>query len=434
MRKLDASIRPRAAVETVGERLVNGAPCGNSMKLGLVFSCFVGVALPSRAASADDSTLAHEVPQEKSSPAQAKPLNCSKGFLSLRTPPPACKARRQLEYALLPAVFAQKETGFGFVLYNELSFFSDDKPATHASRAGLALTITTQKQFIGRIPTVLSFDNNDWVVDGYADFRIYPNRYYGEGNSADWNYQAYSETVLNFNYELRRRIKGPFYAGLLWNLRTAFDMNSKGYFDKKGTALKSLPPDDSDDADVQLGPYINHGLGLQAAYDTRDDFSYPTRGGYHRTSLQGFAKFLGGDYDYLLWTVDARQYIPTWTNQILALQVLSEVRKGVMPFTVMSEVGGPFAMRGYYRGRYRAGDMLLIQAEYRFPIYRRLTGVGFGNFGEVYGVESPFRFDRLRWTLGAGMRFRFGEHTYVRFDMGGNHETYAGIFNGGQAF
>lgn len=363
-------------------------------------------------------------------PAPKKP-DCRKGFLGLRTLPKECKKSRTLEYALLPAVFAQKETGFGAVIYNEFSFFTDDKVDTQASRAGLALTMTTERQFIARIPTFINFDNNDWVLGGNADFRIYPNRYYGIGNKTDWNYQGYTETVLSFDYELRRRVWGPFYAGLRWNLRTAFEMEGELFYDKDGEELAEIP-DDVKDAVYDF--YLNQGLGVQAAYDTRDNYQYPLRGGYHRTSLEVFSKALGGDYDYLLWTVDARQYVPTFENQVLALQFLSELRSGTMGFPLMAEIGGTYLMRGYYRGRYRANNLLVLQAEYRFPIYKRLSGVGFADVGEVYGAGSPFALDALRWTAGGGLRFRFGEHTYVRFDVGGNDETFAAIFNGGQAF
>jgi Omp85 superfamily domain len=369
--------------------------------------------------------------RDKSPRVEAKAPDCRKGFLGLRKLPPECKGARTLEYAFLPAVFVQKETGFGFVVYNELSFFTDDKPKTQASRAGLALTITTEKQFIARVPTFINFDDNNWFLGGNADFRIYPNRYYGTGNQTAWEYQRYNENVLSFDYELRRRVWGPIYLGARWNLRTAFEMDGEFYYDKDGEEVVDTP---EDVAGAVYEPYINHGFGLQAAYDTRDDHQYPLKGGYHRTSLEFFSKAFGGDYDYLFWTVDARQYIPTFENQVLALQFLSEVRSGSPGFSVMSELGGPYLMRGYYRGRYRANNMMLLQAEYRFPIYKRLSGVGFADLGEVYGPDAPFLFEALRWTVGAGLRFRFGEHTYVRFDMGGNHETFAVIFNGGQAF
>lgn len=363
------------------------------------------------------------------SAAKAKP-DCSKGFLGLRTLPPECKGARTLEYAFLPAIFTQKETGLGFAVYNELSFFTDDEPETKSSRTGVALTITTRKQFIARVPTFINFQNNDWMIEGFADFRIFPNRYYGSGNESSWDYQGYTEDVLSFDYEFRRRVWSAFYVGLLWNLRAAFRMQETEYRDKSGDEIAAP----SDEPDAEFQPYLNQGFGLQAAYDSRDDFQYPLKGGYHRTSLELFSKAFGSDYDYLFWTVDARQYVPTFPNQVLALQLLSEVRNGTMNFPNMAELGGPALMRGYYRGRYRANNILLFQAEYRFPIYKRLTGVGFANVGEVYGRNSPFRFDAIRWTAGAGLRFRFGEHTYIRFDLGGNHETYAAIFNGGQAF
>jgi len=367
--------------------------------------------------------------------AAAKPLNCSKGFLSLRTPPPACKARKQVEYALLPAVFSTKETSFGAAVYGEVSFYSDKKPKTGVSRTGLALTYTVRKQFIARMPLVVAFQNNDFLIDGAADFRIYPNRYYGLGNQSDWDYQVYREDVLNFNYEFRRRVWGPLYMGLTWDLRYVFEVVEGDAFDEHGKELPSDQPGQMEvDRPAGSDPYLNQAVGLQAVYDTRDNFAYPLKGGYHRASLRFFDMIFGSAYTYALFTVDLRQYIRLSTRQVLVFQLLSEVRDGEAPFSMQAELGGPSLLRGYFKGRYRAENMALIQSEYRYPIYKRLSGVAFGSVGEVYGKGQPFRADLLRWTLGAGLRFRFGDQTYMRMDVGGNHETFALIFNGGQAF
>jgi outer membrane protein assembly factor BamA len=109
------------------------------------------------------------------------------------------------------------------------------------------------------------------------------------------------------------------------------------------------------------------------------------------------------------------------------------MRFGEAPFSSMAELGGPFQMRGYFRGRYRDLNQLVLQAEYRFPLFWRFSGVAFSNVGQVYGT-SKFNIKKTRWTAGAGTRFRFGKRTYVRFDVGGNQSTFAAIFNGGQAF
>ncbi|HXS17039.1 MAG TPA: hypothetical protein VN764_07615, partial [Polyangiaceae bacterium] len=144
---------------------------------------------PTEAAASTEAAA----PTKTAQPAKPKKLNCSKGFLSLRTPPPACAELRQVEYALLPAIFSTKETSLGGAVYGELSYFTDMDPKTGVSRTGLGLTYTVRNQFIARAPVVVTFNQDDFIIDGTIDFRIYPNRYYGLGNDADWDYQQYRE-------------------------------------------------------------------------------------------------------------------------------------------------------------------------------------------------------------------------------------------------
>jgi len=362
-----------------------------------------------------------------------QPLDCSKGFFSLRTPPKECGKSREVELAVLPAVFVQKETGFGAVVYTQMSFYTDSEPETDASRMGLSLTYTSNQQFIARMPTFLNFKNNNWVIEGASDFRIYPNRYYGVGNDSLWDYQSYSENVLSFDYEVRRRVYGPLYIGLLWDMRAAFKFSAQQSYDIEGEETDAEGVLDREDP-TGNGPNFNHGMGIQAVYDKRDNFNYPRSGGYHRTSLTYYSPVLGGEHKYPFWVIDARQYIPVFGTHVLAFQFLSEVRWGDVPFSSMAELGGPWQMRGYFRGRYRDDNLALLQFEYRYPIYRRLSGVAFASLGEVYGKKNAFDWGLLRWTTGAGARFRFGEHTYVRLDAAFNTKTRAIIFNGGQAF
>jgi len=386
---------------------------------------------PTEAAASTEAAA----PTKTAQPAKPKKLNCSKGFLSLRTPPPACAELRQVEYALLPAIFSTKETSLGGAVYGELSYFTDMDPKTGVSRTGLGLTYTVRNQFIARAPVVVTFNQDDFIIDGTIDFRIYPNRYYGLGNDADWDYQQYREDVLSFNFEFRRRLFGDVYLGLLWDLRNVFAVKQGDAFDPEGNQLPHKSAGIMAREDPRGSqPYFDQGFGIQAVYDSRDNFAYPLSGGYHRLSVRYFNPAFGAAHNFTVFTLDARQYVKLAKQQVLAVQLLTENRNGQPPFSMVSELGGPAFLRGYFKGRYRDSNVVLLQTEYRFPIYKRLSGVAFGSLGQVYGPYGRFAFDAFRWTVGVGGRFRFGAHTYMRVDIAGNNQTGAVIFNGGQAF
>lgn len=375
-----------------------------------------------------------EVTPEAAGSLKQKKDPCRKGFMGLRKRPQYCAENsRELEYAFLPGVFTQKETSLGFAIYNEMTFHADKKELTQPSRLSLSFAYTLRKQYLIKLQSFLNFDENNWIIEGFADFRVYPNRYYGIGNNTPWTYQVYSENALSFFYEVRRRILGPLYLGLVWDLRSAFKFDEGDTVDEKTDEdLEQAGPLVVDDP-LGSEKNLNHGFGLEVVFDTRDDFYEPHDGGLYKSWVNFYGPQFGGDFRYLNWQTDLRQYIPTFGKQVLALQFVGEFRFGEVPFSSLAEFGGPWRMRGYFKGRYRDRHLLIAQAEYRFPIYKRLSGVGFADIGEVFG-STRFSAKRLRWTAGGGLRFRFGDRTFIRLDFGGNGETSATIFNGGHAF
>lgn len=410
-----------------------------SLIIGLTRTSLAPAQQTDSPASAEKPTLSEAAPTKSTPPIEKTPkkkqLDCSKGFLNLRTPPKECADERQLEYAILPAVFTTKETSFGAAIYGELTYFTNKDPETGVSRTGLGLTLTARKQFIARAPVVVTFDKDNFIIDGTIDFRIYPNRYYGLGNEADWDYQQYREDALSFNFEFRRRLFGDVYLGLLWDLRNVFAVKDGAGYDTHGDELAAGEEGLlTEEAPLGNKPYFDQGFGAQLVFDSRDNFAYPLSGDFHRLSVRYFDPAFGAAHTFTLVTLDARKYFSLPYQQVIAVQLLSEIRDGTPPFSLMSELGGTSLLRGYFKGRYRDNNMLLLQAEYRFPIYKRLSGVAFGDVGQVYGPSGPFAANAFRWTVGVGGRFRFGARTYMRIDLAGNHETGAVVFNGGQAF
>lgn len=66
-------------------------------------------------------------------------------------------------------------------------------------------------------------------------------------------------------------------------------------------------------------------------------------------------------------------------------------------------LGGTDQLRGYYYGRFRGSNYYLEQTELRFPIYKRVGGALFGEFGEVTAREKD-KFTRAHVSYGGGLR------------------------------
>jgi hypothetical protein len=107
------------------------------------------------------------------------------------------------------------------------------------------------------------------------------------------------------------------------------------------------------------------------------------------------------------------------------------------PFMTQAYLGDFENFRGYYMYRYRDNNLLLFQAENRFPITGdRLFGVLFGETGRVapeYDIKEFFQ--DMKYSYGAGVRFYFNPYTIVRADFAhSNEETLQVRIMFGQAF
>ena len=80
--------------------------------------------------------------------------------------------------------------------------------------------------------------------------------------------------------------------------------------------------------------------------------------------------------------------------------------------------------------------MGVVQAEYRFPIYWRFSGVAFTSFGMVTDRFSNVKSDYIRPTGGFGLRFLLvpKDNLNIRIDYGFGNNTNEFYLTVGEAF
>ena len=93
-------------------------------------------------------------------------------------------------------------------------------------------------------------------------------------------------------------------------------------------------------------------------------------------------------------------------------------------------------MRGYYEGRYRDKNLLLFQAEYRFPIWKILGGTVFGSSANLGERISDLAVDRTKVAAGCGLRLMLNpvNRLSLRFDMAFGKNSDAFYFTVNEAF
>jgi hypothetical protein len=91
-----------------------------------------------------------------------------------------------------------------------------------------------------------------------------------------------------------------------------------------------------------------------------------------------------------------------------------------VPYYHLAMLGGDEMLRGYYLGRYRDETLAEFEAEYRYPIYWKFSGVAFLGAGAVAPTLGDLLHEPIRWAVGGGARFSLSdeERLNLRFDAG----------------
>jgi outer membrane protein assembly factor BamA len=174
-------------------------------------------------------------------------------------------------------------------------------------------------------------------------------------------------------------------------------------------------------------------------FDTSDSQIHPTRG-FRLLFQNDFASsFLGNkNARYYRYTLDLRKYIRLFGQRdVLAFRTLVQKISGKkIPLFEMPVLGGSSemtAMRGYALNRFMDKGKFLINAEYRFPIWKKLGGNVFVDGGLIWPSWSKVRINKAAVDFGWGLRY-YLQNFVVRFDMGFSKEWTRIYFNFGHIF
>ncbi len=199
--------------------------------------------------------------------------------------------------------------------------------------------------------------------------------------------------------------------------------------------------------------------------DTRDDTFDAARGRFTSHTVEWTPGVLGSELRYLKYFGQYFQYVPfgqpsriPWAGEtrnrtVYALGARWGMARGLAGQAVsVSErffSGGGTTIRGFgqntlgplgFDGQPAGGDaVLILNNEFRFPVYGFLDGVGFFDAGNVYGRVKDFTLPGLRTSAGAGIRIRT-PYALLRLDYGVNLRPLPGenrgkfFFSIGQTF
>lgn len=175
---------------------------------------------------------------------------------------------------------------------------------------------------------------------------------------------------------------------------------------------------------TQQPTYLHAELAVEA--DTRNVPGYPTSGGRYRVSVASFHDRDFSQYSFRRVEADGAQYVPVFGKSVLAVRgrvALTGTGAGqVVPFYLLPTLGGSRSLRGYDDYRFRDRDLLLMNAEYRWPILRVLDGAAFYDAGTVAPTMGQLATHRLTTDYGFGLRVHARNRQLVRADVARGRE------------
>lgn len=174
------------------------------------------------------------------------------------------------------------------------------------------------------------------------------------------------------------------------------------------------------DEPMRENPAIDDGgirsVTLGAGYDSRASRDMPTRGMWHRVSMETSGGGLGGDFTFHRWLGDFRAYVsPSPSHRVKTRVMLgTSGTDDVLPLQRTFAIGGVGTLRATPFRQYRGDHLFLWNADWAWEVFRRssknvaiktgLSVVAFSDFGLAW--EAP-QWDlgsrRPAWNLGLGL-------------------------------
>ena len=310
-------------------------------------------------------------------------------------------------FAGYPLVFFTPETRLGFGAAAVYTHFPGKLKSKRPSQyqVGGAYTLNKQIFIFSFFNVFLEEDKHN--IFGEIAYYDYFYQYFGIGNNtsfADEEIYAANFPRVQINY-LRKWKKdlffGAYYHFDFYNISNVADgglLDNSDIIGKEGSII-SRP-------------------GLLFRHDTRDNIFYPTKGQFLTIDIAGNTKTLGASSSYMGLSLDISRYF-SYNRQIFAFNTWIARQFGDVPFQELLPLGGGKKARGIIKGRYRDTNLMVLQGEYRFPIWKRFLGAAFVSYGNVGSSLQDLFSEKWKLNYGAGLRFLLDKEngTNLRADV-----------------
>ena len=328
---------------------------------------------------------------------------------------------------------------------NNLGYFKkvepEIEPGSEPGKVVLVLKVEEQKTGLATIGVGYAGGGSGAVRAGVTGTLSYSDRnLFGEGKSASINLQqgadlgtygiSYYDPAIN---QAQDSIGVSLYYSKVDNLEQAvlgapsgtfslyeqkvyggtltyghpFTDDFRGFVNLRRETIDLSMDSDSQYMPIGMGKGDLNSVGLASLYDTRDDVFNPHAGAFGNASLAFAGGVLGGNYDYTKLLLEGRYYLPLSERSTLAMRAMYGAVGNNAPASEYFYAGGTDTMRAYRDNSYFGTHLILLNAEYRFPIanIKMLSGAVFADAGNAW--FPGYTTNKLYTDAGIGLRIVF---------------------------
>ena len=311
----------------------------------------------------------------------------------------------------IPLVFSSPQTGFaigGMGLY-----FQNTKDENLQSRFGGFYTAQNQANLFVQAEQT----GGEYQYSGQVSYQDWINKFYGVNNEIIFqDGLEYDSKGFALEGVLSKKITNNSFLGLV-STYESYNLNLE----------QKLQQDIVGSSGVDLW-----GVGIKYTYDTRDRRMITRSGQYlkYQSLVQQTVadeyQFISHDLDYRVFKSLAQGHVLGWQSKII-------INNGEVPLQQMSSLGNMRILRGYKSNKFLAANKVAAQMEYRYPIYKKLSGTLFAGLAKV---SQDLSSDDLQESWGLGLRYNLNKEQGVnlRFDFAFNEQQSNFYFSIGEAF
>jgi outer membrane protein assembly factor BamA/autotransporter translocation and assembly factor TamB len=196
-----------------------------------------------------------------------------------------------------------------------------------------------------------------------------------------------------------------------WRRRRGFEITYGYRFERTHVYDPEPPPGEI----IPFDQVFNDGR-LTGAFllDRRDDPVNASRGTFSSVSVERAAAWLASDTSYTRFLVQQTAYLKTGPVVLAGRVMTGRAWGSDIPPDQRFLAGGATTVRGYGEnvlgprneilGSIGGTELLILNQELRFPLYRWFRGVGFLDVGNTFDRTYPFSWAEMKVGYGAGLR------------------------------